>query len=124
MAVASTGLRSRSANVLTRALVRASRNLGMSQRDLAAILGVSESSVSRLRRGRTIDPDTKEGEIAILFLRMYRSLDALVGGSDDDARNWLHAANHHLGEVPAELVRGVAGLVRVADYLDAMRGKS
>lgn len=114
----------RAAAVLTKALVRACRNLGLAQRDLAALLGVSESSVSRLHRNRAIDPATKEGELALLFLRVYRSLDAVVGGDREKSRTWFHARNRHLGGIPAERVLTVAGLVAVADYLDAMRGKS
>jgi hypothetical protein len=114
----------RSSRVLTKAVVRASRSLGLSQRALASALGISESSASRLNRGRLVDPETKEGELAILFLRVHRSLDSLLGGNEDDARKWMHAGNRHLSGVPASLVRTVTGLVRVADYLDAMRGKS
>jgi hypothetical protein len=110
--------------VLTKAVVRAARSLGLSQRALAAIIGISESSASRLTRGRRVDPDSKEGELAVLFLRTYRSLDAVLGGSDVASRKWMHAQNHHLSGVPAKLVCSVTGLVRVVDYLDAMRGKS
>jgi transcriptional regulator with XRE-family HTH domain len=110
--------------VLTKALVRAARSLGLSQRALAKIIGISESSASRLTRGRLVDPDTKEGELAVLFLRTYRSLDAVLGGSDEASRKWMHAHNHHLTGEPAKLIRTVTGLVRVVDYLDAMRGKS
>ena len=49
---------------------------------------------------------------------------ALLGGNDEASRKWMHAQNLHLDGVPAKLVRSVAGLVRVVDYLDAMRGKS
>ena len=108
--------------VLTRALLRAAERLGLSQRDLAAVLGVSPSTLSRLPR-RPLDPRRKEGELAILFVRLYRSLDALLGGDTGKARRWLHAPNHHLGGAPAELVRTVTGLVHVIEYLDAMRGK-
>jgi hypothetical protein len=109
--------------VLARAFVRASRALELSQRDGARILGVSEATMSRLAAGRPIAPASKEGEIAALFLRVYRSLDALVGGREQDAKAWMHAHNHHLGGVPAELVATLPGLVHVAEYLDAMRGK-
>ena len=108
--------------VLTRALLRAAERLGLSQRDLSAVLGVSPSTLSRLPR-RPLDPARKEGELAVLFVRLFRSLDALLGGDTDQARRWLHAANHHLGGTPAELVRTVTGLVHVIEYLDAMRGK-
>jgi hypothetical protein len=111
------------AAVLTGALLSAARRLGLRNRDLAGILGTSEASVSRLSSGRQVDPATKEGELALLFLRLYRSLDALVGGDDGKARAWVHARNDHLGGVPAERVRRVEGLVDVVQYLDAMRGR-
>jgi hypothetical protein len=109
--------------VLTRALLRASPILGLSQKDVGSVLGVSDASVSRLFGGsRTIDPETKEGELALLLLRVFRSLDALVGGKEEAVRAWMHAENRHLAGVPAERIRSVEGLVHVAEYLDAMRG--
>lgn len=109
--------------MLTRALLSAARRLGLRNRDLAAILGASEASVSRLQRGRTVDPGSKEGELGLLFLRLYRSLDALVGGDDARAKEWLHAQNDHVGGIPAARIRSVEGLVDVVQYLDAMRGR-
>ena len=110
------------ADVLTKALLRAADRLALRQRDLAAILGSSEASVSRLNQERRLDPASKEGELALLFLRAYRSLDALVGGDAAAAREWLHADNTHVGGIPAERIRTVEGLVDVVRYLDAMRG--
>ena len=109
--------------VLAKAVLSAAARLGLRNRQLAGVLGSSEASVSRLQYGRGLDPETKEGELALLFLRVYRSLDALVGGDDDKARAWLHAHNDHLRGVPAERIRTVEGLVDVVQYLDAMRGR-
>jgi hypothetical protein len=109
--------------VLTKALLSAARLLGLRNRELAAVLGASEASISRLQSGRVIEPATKEGELALLFLRLFRSLDALVGGEAAQARAWLHAENLHLGGVPAERIRHVEGLVDVVQYLDSMRGR-
>jgi Antitoxin Xre/MbcA/ParS C-terminal toxin-binding domain/Antitoxin Xre-like helix-turn-helix domain len=111
------------APVLARATLSAAARLGLRNRRLAEILGTSEASISRLQHSRGLDPDSKEGELALLFLRLYRSLDALVGGDDDKARAWLHADNAHLAGVPAERLRTVEGLVDVVQYLDAMRGR-
>lgn len=109
--------------VLTKALLSAAERLGLRHRHLAMVLGTSEASVSRLQSGRGLDPESKEGELALLFLRMYRSLDALVGGDDAKARAWLRADNHHVRGVPVERIRTVEGLVDVVQYLDAMRGR-
>src|SRR4051812_46193032 len=114
----------RPAEVLTKAVLRAADLLGLTQKDLAGILGLSGATVSRLGAGdRTLEPDTKEGELALLFLRVFRSLDALLGGREEGMRAWLHAENTHIGGVPAARVHSVEGLVEVAQYLDAMRGK-
>ncbi|HVH40245.1 MAG TPA: MbcA/ParS/Xre antitoxin family protein [Gemmatimonadaceae bacterium] len=109
--------------VLAKAVLAAAERLGLRSRHLASVLGSSEASVSRLRFGRELDPESKEGELALLFLRAYRSLDALVGGDDAKARLWLEASNDHLHGVPAERIRTVEGLVDVVQYLDAMRGR-
>jgi hypothetical protein len=109
--------------VLRKALLAAGERLGLKGKEVALVIGASEASVSRLRSGRGLDPATKEGELALLFVRLYRSLDALVGGDDAKARAWLHAHNDHLGGVPAERIRTVEGIVDVVQYLDAMRGR-
>ena len=111
------------APVLAKATLAAAGRLGLRNRHLAMIIGSSEASVSRLQSGRGLDPASKEGELALLFLRLYRSLDALVGGDDTKARDWMHAANDHLAGIPAERIRTVEGLVDVVQYLDAMRGR-
>jgi hypothetical protein len=109
--------------VLAKALLSAAERLGLRGRELATIIGTSEASISRLRFARGLDPESKEGELALLFLRTYRSLDALVGGDDEKARLWLRAHNDHLKGIPADLIRTVEGLVDVVQYLDAMRGR-
>jgi hypothetical protein len=111
------------AAVLTKALLSAARLLGLRNREVAAVIGASEASVSRLGSGRVIEPGSKEGELALLFLRLFRSLDALVGGEAGKARAWLQAENTHLGGIPAERIRHIEGLVDVVQYLDSMRGR-
>lgn len=111
------------APVLAKATLAAARRLGVSNRDLARVLGTSEASVSRLGRERALRAGGREAELAALFVRLFRSLDALTGGNEAKARAWYEAHNHHLGGVPAERVKSVEGLVDVVQYLDGMRGK-
>lgn len=111
------------AMVLAKAVLNAAERLGLRNRQLAVLLGMSEASISRLTRSRGIDPASREGEMALLFLRLYRSLDALMGGDDAQARAWLHAENDHLRGVPAARILSIEGLIDVVQYLDAMRGR-
>lgn len=108
--------------VLTKAVLRAADLLGLSSALLARILGVSEASVSRLTSGaRTVDPQSKEGELALLLVRVYRSLDALVGTDAAQRHAWLHGENRALNGRPIDLIQRTDGLVNVVAYLDAMR---
>lgn len=108
---------------LAKAVMRAAKLLDLRNAHVARIVGTSEASVSRLSRGRALDPASKEGELALLFLRLFRSLDALVGGNEAQARAWLHTHNVHVVGVPAERIQTVEGLTDVVRYLDAMRGR-
>jgi hypothetical protein len=106
-------------HVLATALVSAGRDLGLTQVALGAVIGRDRTALSRGR----LDPQSKPGELALLLIRAYRALYALVGGDTAAMRHWMHTANHHTGGIPAEQVRSVQGLVRVVEYLDAIRGK-
>ena len=112
------------AAVLAKAVLRVAQRLDIPQRALGEILGLSEASVSRLAaRRRTLKGSSKEGELAVLLVRLWRSLDALVGGDAEKARAWFKAYNQHVAGVPAERVRSIQGLVDVVEYLDAIRGR-
>lgn len=108
--------------VLTGAVVRSAELLGLNRAELARILGVSESSVSRLiNRTRLIDPASKEGEFALLLVYVYRSLDALVGGDKEQRLAWLRSHNRFMNAPPAELLTTVTGLVNTVAYLESAR---
>ena len=88
----------------------------------ARIIGVSEASVSRMRKGEyPLDKNQKPFELAVLFIRLYRSLDAVVGGDDAVAKSWLANDNTALNAPPIELIQTVSGLANVIQYLDARR---
>ncbi len=110
--------------VLARAAFRAAGFLGVSQADLADIIGVSSATASRLAHsGKALEEGGKPWQLAALFVRAFRSLDAIVGSDDTAARTWMRAANSALGGVPLELMRDPAGLARTVDYLDAARAR-
>ena len=114
----------RRGRVLTLATLTAAETLGFTQAQLAQIIGVSAPTVSRMKNGDyLLSEDRKEWSLAALFVRMYRSLDSMVGGRTEDARAWLNSANRAFDNaLPAQLVTDVQGLVHLVDYLDAARG--
>ena len=96
--------------------------LGVSNRLLGRIIGLSEASVSRMARGQfTLDLGEKPYELSLLFIRLFRSLDSIVGGDEATARAWLRNENLALGDRPIAMIETVPGLVSVLAYLDAER---
>jgi hypothetical protein len=104
--------------VLSKAVLNAGRALGLSQGQIGETIGRDRTSISR-----SLDPNSKPGELALLLIRVYRGLYPLVGGEPETMRHWMHKENRDTGGVPAEQIRQVQGLIRVVEYLDAMRGR-
>ena len=110
------------AAVLSKAVARAAERLDVSKSLLAKVLGVSPPTITRLYSGNyLLDQNRKEWDFALLFVRVFRSLDSIVG-DESTARKWLNSENRGLNGRPIELIRNTEGLVRVVQYLDASRG--
>jgi hypothetical protein len=108
--------------LVTKAAIRAADKLGINSKVLAGVIGVSEATVSRMRNGKhALEAGSKPFELAVLLVRLYRSLDSLIGGDDIAARAWLSNTNTVLGAAPIELIQSVSGLMNVIQYLDARR---
>jgi hypothetical protein len=110
------------AAVVTKAVLRSAERLGISNRALGRIVGLSEASISRMSRGSfELSQGEKPFELALLLIRLFRSLDAIVGGDEAVARAWLRNDNLALNGTPLSLIETVPGLVNVLAYLDSRR---
>ena len=109
---------------LTKAVVRAAHLLKFNQVLVARILGVSSPTASRLVSGTYVlsRARSKEWEFGLLLVRLFRSLDAILG-SGEKAQTWLASQNLSLGARPLDLIQSAEGLIRVLHYLDAHRGR-
>lgn len=115
---------SEQARVLTASVLKAAALLNIAFGDLGRMLGLSAATISRMNKGDyTLVETRKEWDLALLFVRMFRSLDSLVAGGESSAQAWLQSYNEALAAVPAEMMKTVVGLVHVTDYLDAVRGR-
>lgn len=96
--------------VLRKALLRAVERLGLNRSELSAIIGVSE----------VLAITAQKGELAVLLLRLYRSLDMLFRGNQSQCQLWVRSFNTHLGGIPVELIQTISGLTSVIIYLDVI----
>ncbi|QMU60178.1 MAG: DUF2384 domain-containing protein [Gammaproteobacteria bacterium] len=109
--------------VLGKALLNSKEHLGLTNTELGEIMGKDRTYFTRLRNHSVLEPNSKEGELALHVIRIYRSLYALEGGDVEAMEEWLNTPNKHLHGIPKELLKNIQGLVNVVEYLDAMRGK-
>ncbi len=108
--------------VLTKATFRSAELLGLTNATVARAIGLSPSTVSRMAAGRLqLEPGTKPAELATLLVRLYRSLDALVGNDETLRRQWMSSFNRAFNQAPREAIESVEGLARVVRYLDGAR---
>ena len=108
--------------VVTKAVVSAAERLGLNAARLADVLVVSAPTVSRMKRlDFVLEPGSKAFELAVLLIRVFRSLDAIVGGDEAVARAWMRNHSETLAAVPAEKLTTITGLLDVLAYLDARR---
>ena len=108
--------------VLTKAVLRAADQLGVTSRALSGIIGVSEATVSRMRKdGFLLERGSKPFELGVLFVRLFRSLDAIAGGDETVSKAWIRNENHSLGARPLDRILTIAGLLDVISYLDTRR---
>lgn len=109
--------------VLAKAVLSAAEQLDLKQVQLAAILGVHRTAISRLKNNPELDPASKQGELALLLIRLSRALYALTGGDTDWMRHFLNTPNRVTGGIPVEQIESISGLVSVLQFVDAIRGK-
>ncbi|WP_299074535.1 MbcA/ParS/Xre antitoxin family protein [uncultured Paraglaciecola sp.] len=107
--------------VIMKAYINAYKSMGISDVQAAKLIGVGRST---LLRKLSFDTGSKQSELQILFIRLYRSLFALFGGDTMAMKHWFEHKNTHVRGVPKELCFTVTGLVNINAYLDALRGKA
>lgn len=109
--------------VLAKAVLNAAEQLGLKQAELAAVLGIHRTAISRLKQKQSLDPLSKQGEIALLLVRIARALFALTGGDKEWIKHFMHTHNNVTGDIPAKQIKSIQGLMTVLQFVDAIRGK-
>ena len=115
----------RESRVLGEAVSRAASYWKLSDQTLGNIIGISRTSAFRLHDGDfKLKRGEKSFELGQYFVRIFRSLDAIMGSDDAASISWLKSPNLDLGGRPIDLMQeSITGLFRVADYVDGYRGR-
>jgi len=109
--------------VLAKEIVRAGKQLGLKQDEVANAIGASKSEINGERTDRitSLDPVSKQGELALLVIRIEKSLFSLAGGDESWVKLFMHSQNKMTGGVPAQQIASEEGLRKVLLFVDAMQ---
>ncbi|QNI66387.1 hypothetical protein [Synechococcus sp. BMK-MC-1] len=77
------------ARLVADACLKAAAELGFSKDALGDIVGRHRTSLER----SGLEPSSKEGQLGLLFLRVVRSLDALMGADVELMRHWMEQSS-------------------------------
>jgi len=108
--------------VVGKAVLRSAELLGLSAAQLGKAVGLSEASVSRLKTDTfRLEFGSPAYELSLFVIRVFRSLDSIVGGDKDVAQSWMKNKNSVLGARPCEMITSLPRLVDLVNYLDSRR---
>ena len=78
---------------------------------------MSEATVSRMGRGEwSVSRQAKQGQLAALLVRLFRSPDAIVGNDSIKTAAWMSSCNDALDRIPRELIESPQGLDSVRRF--------
>lgn len=111
--------------VVTKAIMRASHEMGLKGTQLARIIGISPSTISRMGAGtHHLTEGSKPYELSMLVLRLHRGLKGIIGEDMNILRGWMQSPNDELGGTPCEKIQNVQGLVGVLGYIEIRATRS
>lgn len=109
--------------LVSKSVISAADTLGLNREELANAIGVSVPTIARMKNGAPV-PGHKPFELALLVIRIYRALFAVVGGEKESMKHWMCTPNEHFaGSPPSSLIQKVEGVSQLVWYLDAIRGR-
>ena len=92
--------------VLTKAMMRAADRLGMSGKQLSDVIGLSAAQISRIKNGEAaLSEASKPFELSALLVRVFRSLDAIVGGDESATKLWMTSQTHRRNKLTSPQTR-------------------
>ena len=104
--------------VLTKSVLSAAKQLGLTQDQLAIVLNLD--SVETLN-SLELDPDSSQGELAIILIRIAISLDALTGGEAKWMQHFMKSPNKLTKGIPIKQIQTTQGLATVLNVVEGLR---
>ena len=108
------------AEKLTDDFFEVTNSLGLSNRVIAEILGVSESTISRAKKRGSYFTQTHRHQwiIAELLIQACRELTRIYDHPRKE-KHWFTTYNHELRALPINILHTIEGLIEVVRHLES-----
>ena len=111
------------ASVLAEAILNTADLLGLSQTQLATVMGLDLASINTLEFSAVLEPTSAQGEAGLLLIRLYQSLSTLTGGDSEWIDYFMNAFNTATDGVPTQQIQTREGLEKVLTVVEALNNR-
>ena len=111
------------ASVLAEAILNTADLLGLSQTQLATVMGLDLMSMNQIELSAVLEPASPQGETGLLLIRLYQSLSALTGGDSEWIDYFMNAFNTATDGIPIQQIQTREGLEKVLMVVEALNNR-
>lgn len=108
------------AAVLGKSVLTAAKLPSLSQSQLAIVLDMDVEAITQLQNQPELDPNSKQGKLALLLIRLYQALHALTGGDQAAMKIFLTSENRVTSGIPIYQIETMSGLISVLNFVEAL----
>ena len=106
--------------VLAEAVLKTANLLGLSNTQLAAVMGLDLMSMNQIKFSAVLEPTSSQGKTGLLLIRLYQGLSALTGGDSEWIDYFMNAFNTATNGVPTQQIQNRKGLEKVLTVVEAL----
>lgn len=109
--------------VLAEAVLKTANLLGLSNTQLAAVMGLDLMSMNQIEFSAVLEPTSSQGKTGLLLIRLYQGLSALTGGDSEWIDYFMNAFNTATNGVPFQQIQNRKGLEKVLMVVEALNNR-
>ena len=109
--------------VLAEAVLKTANLLGLSQTQLATVMGLDLMSMNQIEFSAVLEPTSAQGEYGLLLIRLYQSLSTLTGNHSEWIDYFMNAFNTATDGVPIQQIQNRKGLEKVLMVVEALNNR-
>ena len=107
--------------VLVKASWKAAEQLGLKPEQFIKILHLESVDVNLSEATLMLDPNSKQEEIALILIRIYKAIYTLNGGDIEWIHHFLNSTNLLTGGIPMEQLKSMDGLLSVLNTVESLQ---